>query len=131
MARLASDARWATNHRQGGWPANAGAPSLESAGGPAGKAAGPSAGCAKGRCPNPTHGGHRTSGGTESQEELKDQGAVWPPASGVSGHRAAPLPRRFGGYWAMLRRPLPASGGAHIWISFSPDLRNWGPPDLD
>lgn len=39
---------------------------------------------------------------------------------------AALFPRRFGNHWAMIHRPVPASGSAHIWISFSPDLRHWG-----
>src|SRR3989304_4717952 len=39
---------------------------------------------------------------------------------------AALLPRRFGGHWAIIHRPVQASGAAHIWISFSPDLRHWG-----
>jgi predicted GH43/DUF377 family glycosyl hydrolase len=38
---------------------------------------------------------------------------------------AALLPHRIDGSFALLHRPLTASG-AHIWISFSPDLRNWG-----
>jgi predicted GH43/DUF377 family glycosyl hydrolase len=38
---------------------------------------------------------------------------------------AALLPRRIDGSFAMLHRPV-ASSGAHIWISFSPDLRTWG-----
>ena len=36
------------------------------------------------------------------------------------------LPRRFGGRWAMIHRPMPRTGRAHIWISFSPDLKHWG-----
>lgn len=39
---------------------------------------------------------------------------------------AALLPRRFGGRWAMLHRPMPPSGRGHIWMSFSPDLKHWG-----
>lgn len=39
---------------------------------------------------------------------------------------ASLLPRRIGDRWAMIRRPVPASGRAHIWISFSPDLKHWG-----
>jgi len=39
---------------------------------------------------------------------------------------AAIFPRRFGGRWAMIHRPSPIRGGAHVWISFSPDLRHWG-----
>jgi predicted GH43/DUF377 family glycosyl hydrolase len=38
---------------------------------------------------------------------------------------AALLPRRIGGYWALIHRPMTPLG-AHIWISFSPDLRHWG-----
>jgi len=38
---------------------------------------------------------------------------------------AALLPRRIGGSFALLHRPV-TDRGAHIWISFSPDLRNWG-----
>jgi predicted GH43/DUF377 family glycosyl hydrolase len=38
---------------------------------------------------------------------------------------AALLPRRFDGNFAMLHRPM-AETGAHVWISYSPDLRNWG-----
>jgi len=38
---------------------------------------------------------------------------------------AALLPRRVDGSFAMLHRPV-ASSGAHIWMSFSPDLRTWG-----
>ena len=38
---------------------------------------------------------------------------------------AALLPRRIDGNFALLHRPMTDSG-AHIWISFSPDLHNWG-----
>jgi predicted GH43/DUF377 family glycosyl hydrolase len=38
---------------------------------------------------------------------------------------AALLPRRVDGSFALLHRPMTDSG-AHVWISFSPDLRNWG-----
>lgn len=38
---------------------------------------------------------------------------------------AALLPRRINGHWALIHRPVTDSG-AHVWISFSPDLRNWG-----
>lgn len=38
---------------------------------------------------------------------------------------AALLPRRLDGSFALLHRPMTDSG-AHIWISYSPDLRNWG-----
>ena len=38
---------------------------------------------------------------------------------------AALLPRRIGGNFALLHRPVGASG-AHIWISYSNDLWHWG-----
>lgn len=38
---------------------------------------------------------------------------------------AALLPRRIDGNFALLHRPIHDTG-AHIWISFSPDLHNWG-----
>jgi predicted GH43/DUF377 family glycosyl hydrolase len=38
---------------------------------------------------------------------------------------AALLPHRIGDYWALIHRPVSMTG-AHIWISFSPDLRHWG-----
>ena len=49
-------------------------------------------------------------------------GMIMPPED----KDAALFPRRFGGHWSMIHRPHPASGDAHIWISFSPDLRHWG-----
>ena len=39
---------------------------------------------------------------------------------------AALFPARFNGRWAMIHRPSPLRGGAHMWISYSPDLRHWG-----
>lgn len=41
---------------------------------------------------------------------------------------AALFPQTFEGRWALLHRPAPAlSGlGAHVWLSWSPDLRYWG-----
>jgi len=38
---------------------------------------------------------------------------------------AALLPHRIGDYWALIHRPV-SSPRAHIWISYSPDLRHWG-----
>ncbi len=38
---------------------------------------------------------------------------------------AALLPHRIGGNWAMIHRPV-TTLGAHMWISYSPDLRHWG-----
>ncbi len=40
---------------------------------------------------------------------------------------AALLPHRVGDCWALIHRPVsPVGGGAHVWISYSPDLRHWG-----
>lgn len=42
---------------------------------------------------------------------------------------AALFPRRFGGRWALLHRPVVEPGrDAHIWLSMSPDLTHWGQP---
>jgi len=38
---------------------------------------------------------------------------------------AAIFPRRFNGEYAMIHRPS-TDMGAHMWLSLSPDLRNWG-----
>ena len=38
---------------------------------------------------------------------------------------AALLPRRIGGLWALIHRPM-TTLGVHMWISYSPDLRFWG-----
>jgi predicted GH43/DUF377 family glycosyl hydrolase len=41
---------------------------------------------------------------------------------------ASLFPRKFNGRWALLHRPTPTNSrlGAHIWISYSPDLVHWG-----
>lgn len=50
-------------------------------------------------------------------------GPVMPPED----KDAAIFPRRFGDRYAMIHRPVSeASSGAHIWLSFSPDLTHWG-----
>jgi predicted GH43/DUF377 family glycosyl hydrolase len=38
---------------------------------------------------------------------------------------AALLPRRINGNFALIHRPV-SDSGAHIWISYSPDLSSWG-----
>jgi predicted GH43/DUF377 family glycosyl hydrolase len=38
---------------------------------------------------------------------------------------AALLPHRIGDHWALIHRPVSAPG-AHMWISYSSDLRHWG-----
>ena len=49
-------------------------------------------------------------------------GPVMPP----NDKDAAVFPRRFGNRYAMIHRPVsPGSSGAHVWISFSADLRHW------
>ncbi|AKB28761.1 hypothetical protein MSSIT_2042 [Methanosarcina siciliae T4/M] len=51
-------------------------------------------------------------------------GATLPPENKDS----ALFPLQFNGKWAMLHRPVSSMSGAkaNIWISFSPDMRNWG-----
>ena len=50
-------------------------------------------------------------------------GPVMPPED----KDAAIFPRRFNNQYAMIHRPVSAgSSGAHIWLSFSPDLIHWG-----
>ncbi len=41
---------------------------------------------------------------------------------------AALFPSVFNGRWALIHRPAPvmAGLGAHVWLSWSPDLRHWG-----
>jgi len=53
-------------------------------------------------------------------------GPVMPP----DDKDAALFPRRFDGRWAMVHRPSPLRGGAHMWISYSPDLHHWGDHSL-
>jgi predicted GH43/DUF377 family glycosyl hydrolase len=48
------------------------------------------------------------------------------PALPPENKDAALFPRQFDGRWAMIHRPSPLRGGAHMWISYSPDLRHWG-----
>lgn len=48
-------------------------------------------------------------------------GVIMPPED----KDAALLPRRINGRWALIHRPV-TSLGAHMWISYSPDLRHWG-----
>ena len=48
------------------------------------------------------------------------------PAMPPEDKDAALFPRRIDGRWAMIHRPTPLRGGAHVWVSYSPDLRHWG-----
>ena len=45
---------------------------------------------------------------------------------GADDKDAALLPRRINGRFALIHRPITDTVMAHVWISFSPDLRNWG-----
>lgn len=38
---------------------------------------------------------------------------------------AALLPRRIGGLWALIHRPMTVLG-THMWVSYSPNLTHWG-----
>ena len=59
---------------------------------------------------------------TSDFREARRLGPIMPP----DDKDAALFPRRFGGRWAMIHRPSPLRGPAHMWMSFSPDLRHWG-----
>jgi predicted GH43/DUF377 family glycosyl hydrolase len=52
-------------------------------------------------------------------------GVVMPP----DDKDAALLPHRIHGAWAMIHRPMTGTR-ADIWISYSPDLRNWGSHEI-
>ncbi len=58
---------------------------------------------------------------TEDFVTFERCGLVFPPED----KDAALLPRRVDGMYALVHRPI-ADSGAHVWISYSPDLRNWG-----
>ena len=58
---------------------------------------------------------------TKDFRSFERYGVIMPPED----KDAALLPRRIGGLWAMIHRPV-TSLGAHMWISYSPDLQNWG-----
>jgi predicted GH43/DUF377 family glycosyl hydrolase len=58
---------------------------------------------------------------TEDFKTFERLGVIMPPED----KDAALMPHKIGGYWAMIHRPMTVFG-AHIWISYSPDLRHWG-----
>jgi predicted GH43/DUF377 family glycosyl hydrolase len=58
---------------------------------------------------------------TEDFHDFERYGMIMPPAD----KDAALFPRRIGGQWALIHRPVSAPG-AHMWMSYSPDLRHWG-----
>lgn len=59
---------------------------------------------------------------TDDFRSARRLGPVMPPED----KDAALFPVRFGGRWAMIHRPSPLRGGAHMWLSWSPDMRHWG-----
>ncbi|MBS3757554.1 MAG: hypothetical protein KGY61_02715 [Desulfobacterales bacterium] len=61
---------------------------------------------------------------TRDFEKFARMGIIMPPED----KDAALFPVRFDGRWAMLHRPVTAFAGvgAHIWLSFSPDMKHWG-----
>lgn len=61
---------------------------------------------------------------TTDFRQFERLGSVMPPED----KDAALFPVRFGGRWAMIHRPVTSAQGfgAHIWLSFSSDLRHWG-----
>lgn len=58
---------------------------------------------------------------TDDFHSFERFGMIMPPED----KDAALFPRRIGGQWAMIHRPVGAPG-AHMWMSYSPDLRHWG-----
>ena len=58
---------------------------------------------------------------TEDFKNFERFGVIMPPED----KDAALLPYRIDGNWAMIHRPM-SPARAHMWISYSPDLKNWG-----
>jgi len=58
---------------------------------------------------------------TRSFRTFARLGALLPPED----KDACLFPRRFRGRFALIHRPI-VRGEAHMWISFSPDLKHWG-----
>ena len=58
---------------------------------------------------------------TQDFHSFERYGEIFPPED----KDAALLPRRIGESWALIHRPV-STQGAHMWISYSPDLRHWG-----
>jgi predicted GH43/DUF377 family glycosyl hydrolase len=61
---------------------------------------------------------------TEDFKTFERRGPIMPPED----KDAAFFPRKFDGRWALIHRPVPNVPGAkaHMWLSFSPDLKHWG-----
>jgi predicted GH43/DUF377 family glycosyl hydrolase len=58
---------------------------------------------------------------TEDFHDFERYGVIMPPED----KDAALLPRRIGDQWALIHRPVSAPR-AHMWMSYSHDLRHWG-----
>jgi predicted GH43/DUF377 family glycosyl hydrolase len=58
---------------------------------------------------------------TEDFHNFEHYGMIMPPED----KDAALFPCRIGDKWALIHRPVSAPG-AHMWMSYSPDLRHWG-----
>lgn len=58
---------------------------------------------------------------TQDFKHFERYGAIMTPED----KDAALIPTRIGNLWAIIHRPVTPLG-AHIWISYSPDLRHWG-----
>ena len=58
---------------------------------------------------------------TKDFKSFERYGVIMPPED----KDAALLPRKIGDFWALIHRPV-TTLGAHMWISYSPDLRHWG-----
>ncbi len=58
---------------------------------------------------------------TEDFYSYERYGVIMPPED----KDAALFPERIDGNWAMIHRPM-SPARAHMWISYSPDLKNWG-----
>jgi predicted GH43/DUF377 family glycosyl hydrolase len=58
---------------------------------------------------------------TKDFKTFERYGVIMPPED----KDAALLPRRVNGNWALIHRPV-TTLGAHMWISYSQDLKHWG-----
>jgi beta-1,4-mannooligosaccharide/beta-1,4-mannosyl-N-acetylglucosamine phosphorylase len=61
---------------------------------------------------------------TDDFQTFERHGSIFAPED----KDAAFFPRQFDKRWALIHRPVPSIAGAkaNMWLSFSPDLRNWG-----
>jgi predicted GH43/DUF377 family glycosyl hydrolase len=71
-----------------------------------------------------THGPLVCLATTRDFRSYERRGVLMPPED----KDAALFPRQFEGRWALIHRPVSATPRheAHIWLSWSPDLRHWG-----